>query len=202
MADSKTAPVLPPSAPTQAPNNPSRSNPLGKNILRFYFICGLIYGGIYLLRNPQIAVSLGWWWAGIGVAVVGVLLLLYWPNKQTGLERLSPTKRAVFVIYVLIPLLVVLVASAAVFLAAGYQANVMRIVFLSIVILLPATMYYLFVATRKVSLLNEFINNLDRLGLLLIDPNTWASANDDQRYLLHQRMQRRFESYRKKFEAL
>jgi hypothetical protein len=202
MADSKIADALPPNDPTQAPNNPRRSIPPLTVVLRLYAFCGLLYGGFYLLKNPQRAASLGWWWAVVGPAVAAVLLLLFLPNTRTWLERLSPTKRAVFVIYVLIPLLVVLVASAAVFLAAGYQTDVMRIVFLSIVIILPATMYYLFVATRKVSLLNEFINNLDRLGLLSIDANIWVKAGPDQQYLMQQKMQRRFESYRKKFEAL
>lgn len=202
MADSKTDPVPPPGDKTPPVNDLYRSKPPAITVLGIYAIGGLLWGGYYLLKNPQKAVTLGWWWVPIGVIVAAVLLLLFLPKTRTWMERLSPTKRAVFVIYILIPLLVVLVASAAVFLAAAYQANVMRIVFLGIVILLPATMYYLFVATRKVSLLNEFINNLDRLGLLSVDEPTWTKYSADEQRLALLRIQRRFESYRKKFEAL
>src|SRR5262249_41905065 len=77
---------------------------------------------------------------------------------------------------------------------------VFRVVFLGIVILLPATMYYLFLATRKVSLLNEFVNNLDRLGLLTVQKSD--AENEVQAEGSRLSVERRFESYRRKFEAL
>lgn len=46
------------------------------------------------------------------------------------------------------------------------QAAFLRLVFIMVVCSLPAVMYYLFIATKKYSLLNEFIMNLGRLGLL------------------------------------
>jgi len=73
-----------------------------------------------------------------------------------------------------------------------------RVVFLAVVIFLPATMYYLFVTTRKVSLLNEFINNLDRLGFLNTKVAQWWYKEDDE----SMSMKRRLRFYRRKFEAL
>src|SRR5262249_48603801 len=131
------------------------------------------------------------------IVVVG-LGLLFIPAVKKAVERATPTKRAVFVFYILIPILVLLVF-VAVFLAP-YQANVLRSVFVGIVIFLPATMYYLFIATRRASLLNEFINNLDRLGLLAPPSSTGISRKEQERLQLSRF--RRFESYRRKFEAL
>lgn len=50
-----------------------------------------------------------------------------------------------------------------------YQAAVLRLIFITVVCSLPAVMYYLFIATKKNSLLNELTINLVRLGLL--DPS-------------------------------
>jgi hypothetical protein len=47
-----------------------------------------------------------------------------------------------------------------------YRVSMLRSVFLVIVILLPALLYFLFVALRKTSLLQEFFTNLGKLGLL------------------------------------
>jgi hypothetical protein len=51
----------------------------------------------------------------------------------------------------------------------------LRSVFLVVVCLLPALIYYLFIATRKISLLNDYFINLDRLGLL--EPRCTATAS-------------------------
>ena len=43
---------------------------------------------------------------------------------------------------------------------------ILRILFVSIFTVLPAVMYYVFIASRKSSLFQEFVSNLNRLGLL------------------------------------
>jgi hypothetical protein len=52
------------------------------------------------------------------------------------------------------------------FVKAEQQPALLRIIFLVVLCCLPALLYYLFIATKKYSLLNEFILNLNRLGLL------------------------------------
>jgi hypothetical protein len=74
-------------------------------------------------------------------------------------------KRVALVIFGVVPL-VVMGLTAVPLLDPRYQVTVLRSVFVAVVTLLPATMYYLFISTRKYSLLNEFVCNLDRLGLL------------------------------------
>jgi len=110
------------------------------------------------------------------------------------------TRNAGYVIYGVIPAVVALVVGVGS--VSGHGTNVLRIVFLAIVILLPATMYYLFIATRKVSLLNEFITNLDRLGLLTMQKGSGVGISSEERGRAQLITNRRFESYRRKFEAL
>ena len=43
---------------------------------------------------------------------------------------------------------------------------ILRTLFVSIFTILPAIMYYVFIASRKSSLFQEFVSNLNRLGLL------------------------------------
>jgi uncharacterized membrane protein len=173
-------------------------------LVRVYGIIGIIAGVWYLLTHPEkkLFASPAWWWLTVTGVVVLVLVLLFLPQTRKWLGPSTARKSAGYVIYGVIPALVALFACAAIFVASGYQANVLRVVFLTIVILLPATMYYLFIATRKVSLLNEFVNNLDRLGLLAVPKKPGADLTDEERQRLELLVNRRFESYRRKFEAL
>ena len=173
-------------------------------LVRVYVIGGLIWGLWYLLKHPEIRLftSPTWWWWTVTGVVALVLVLIFLPQTRKWLGPSSARKSAGYVIYGVIPAVVALFLCAAVFVAAGYQANVLRIVFLAIVTLLPATMYYLFIATRKVSLLNEFVNNLDRLGLLAVQKRPGLDPTDEERERLELIVNRRFESYRRKFEAL
>jgi uncharacterized membrane protein len=174
------------------------------NVIRVYVILALIWGLWYLLKHPEVKLfaSTTYWWLFVSGAVLVLLLLLFLPQTRKWLGPTTPRKSAGYVIYGVIPALVVLFVCAAIFVASGYQANVLRVVFLGIVILLPATMYYLFIATRKVSLLNEFVNNLDRLGLLTVQKKPGEKPTDEERQRLELLVNRRFESYRRKFEAL
>ena len=69
------------------------------------------------------------------------------------------------VIFVILPLLLLAIGTS-VLLPRAYQITVVRSVFLVAVCLFPALLYYLFIAARKISLLNDYFVNLGRLGLL------------------------------------
>lgn len=171
-------------------------------VIRIYVILGLIWGLWYLLKHPEIKLfaSLLWWWLAVTGVVVLVLVLLFLPYTRKWIGPNTATKSAGYVIYGVIPVIVALVVGIGSL--SGHGANVLRIVFLALVILLPATMYYLFIATRKVSLLNEFINNLDRLGLLTMQKGSVVEISSEERERSQLITNRRFESYRRKFEAL
>jgi uncharacterized membrane protein len=92
------------------------------------------------------------------VAIVG-LILLVGPTYRTQGQRVA------WITFGLIPLIMITVG-ALLLLPPHLQVPALRSVFLVVVTLLPPTMYYLFIATRKYSLLKEYVGNLARLGLL------------------------------------
>jgi uncharacterized membrane protein len=171
-------------------------------VIRIYVILGLIAGLWYLLKHPEVRLlsSVTWWWLAVTGVVALVLVLLFLPYTRKWLGPSTATRSAGYVIYGVIPAVVALVVGIGSL--SGQGTNVLRVVFLAIVILLPATMYYLFIATRKVSLLNEFINNLDRLGLLTVQKGPGVEISSEERARLELIKNRRLESYRRKFEAL
>ncbi len=57
------------------------------------------------------------------------------------------------------------------------EITVIRSFFLFVVCLLPPVIYYLFIATRKISLLNDYLLNLERLGLFPSQPTTGAATS-------------------------
>lgn len=102
------------------------------------------------------------------IAIVACFLILAAvvsiPGVQRSYARATAQRRIGLIIFSLIPLIIVFFV--AVFLIdTKYQTAVLRTVFLIVVCSLPALLYYLFIATKKSSLLNEFIINLSRLGL-------------------------------------
>lgn len=130
----------------------------GAFVFLFYATIGLFYvwnndeAWNFIVRNA----------VPVAIVVVAVALVIYFQR-----ERLTgPTHRGVtLIIFIAIPILVLLVWAVAM-LPAPYQIVLLRSVFLLIVCLLPATMYYLFITSRKSSLLQEYFTNLSRLGLL------------------------------------
>jgi hypothetical protein len=129
-------------------------------------------------------IILAWLYPGIGLAILwftrktfvtdhwipiaGFFLLLAiivsFPSSQRWYSKATAQRRIGIIIFSLIPLIVVFFI--AVFLVdTKYQTALLRTIFLIVVCSLPALLYYLFIATKKSSLLNEFVINLGRLGL-------------------------------------
>lgn len=125
----------------------------------------------------------------VALVVVVVLAILLMPIGQHWLRESKASTRAAFFIFFL--LLLVLTVAIVASLGQLYQYTVLRGVFLAVVCLLPGAMWYLFVGTRKASLLNEYLVNLDRLGLLRQVRNEDAAIRE-----------RRIQGYLQKFEAI
>ena len=125
------------------------------------------------------------------VAAIAIMLLLKPAVRTAGQTRVA------LVTFGLIPF-VLSVITAVVILPPQYQAPALRVIFLSMVTLLPPTMYYLFISTRKYSLLNEFVSNLDRLGLLDAEQNSALARSPES---LETRHRLRVLAYLQKFEA-
>src|SRR5436190_3367232 len=98
------------------------------------------------------------------------------------------------VVFVILPLLLLAIGTSVLF-PRVYQITVVRSVFLVAVCLFPALLYYLFIAARKISLLNDYFVNLDRLGLLEDRSGLSGKPADAERKV-------RLRNYVQKFEAL
>jgi hypothetical protein len=126
------------------------------------------------------------------VACALVALVVVWIGVRSAWR--SPTGQIGSIISLGIPLILAL-AVAVWMIPLEYRVSVLRSVFLVIVIFLPALLYFLFVALRRISLLQEFFTNLARLGLL--DRRQQGSVVE-----LERDRKIRVTTYLQKFEAI
>jgi hypothetical protein len=104
-------------------------------------------------------------WYVVGITLFILIGLALFSPIQRRFRSAEETTRVAVTIFIVLPV-VLLTVSAVTFLSAKYQIAALRTLFVLTVCLFPAILYYLFIATRKYGILNEFIVNLDRLGLL------------------------------------
>lgn len=122
-------------------------------------------GAIFAWRTASGEVFLRTYWWGAAALIVLILFGLKVPAIDRWLKVLTLEARTGLIVFAVLPVILLLV-TGIVLLPEPYPVVAMRGVFLAVVVLLPATMYYLFIVTRKDSLLNEYIAILDRLGLM------------------------------------
>lgn len=139
------------------------------------------------------------WWPAVGVAVLLAVVLT--PNTRRWFANAAPQSR------IGVMLLGAVVGIAMLFvgifhLTTGIAVALLRLLLILLFCALPAFMYYLFIATKKYSLYNEFVINLKRLGL--IDPSrlppelvceSLATETEEER-------KKRILTYMQKFEAV
>ncbi len=187
--------------PTQQSSQDARAQtrqPLDtRSIVLFYLVVGL---GAVLWKEEWRAVALQWWWASLTIVLL-LLVFLFLPYTRRWLQKTGTPGRAALLVFVVMPSLLALV-SLFVFLLPRYQFYVLRSLYLVVVILFPGVMFYLFIANRKTSLLNEFVANLDRLGLVATQRTGTQSSYRESQSVAVLSGRRRFESYRRKFEAI
>ncbi|MEM7299639.1 MAG: hypothetical protein AAF468_01035 [Pseudomonadota bacterium] len=104
-------------------------------------------------------------------------------------------------------LLIAFGVMAAVFQSPVKQVFIYEIVFILVVCSLPAATYYLFLKTRRPSILNEFVGNLARLGLLAPRLNrrrdtTHTESKFELKSESPEVRESRVESYLQQFEAM
>ena len=175
-----------------SPNGEDDSNISGIWVLLFW--TGI--GAFIALSNQTSRIFIfRWWWAILlPTAAVGTVLAI--PRSRKSLQGRKPIFRAGLFIFGVIPLLLALIGSVTV-LPQRYQLIALRSVVFVTVCLLPAVMWFLFIAARKASLLNGFVANLYRLGLLTSSPrSSGASPAPDPAH------DQRLMSYLQKFESV
>jgi hypothetical protein len=105
------------------------------------------------------------WWV-VAVAFVTIAAAVQFKRIRAAFKHTSAQRRVAIVIFGVVPATLIAMSGLFLLRTVELQVAALRAVFLGIVCCLPAVMYYLFIATKKSSLLNEFMISLDRLGLL------------------------------------
>lgn len=145
---------------------PSASE-LAKFIPAVAFGLSLAVAGIGGIANdpdlgpPVYAHLVEWKWFYIAgfIALLGVIVFIW------QFRRRDETIRALLIVCVVVPLLVGVIL-AIVLMPLRWQEGITRLVFVLIAAILPAAMYYLFLAAKRPSLFEEYVANLRRLGLI------------------------------------
>ena len=112
------------------------------------------------------------------------------PKAKPWYASLRSNTAAAVIIFVVTPL--ILIGIGAPMVVPDYRVLAFRSFLVLTLCLLPATMWYLFIITRRASLLNDFLTSLNRLGLL--QPIEYEGGDGPAR-------QRRVYAYLQKFEA-
>ena len=112
------------------------------------------------------------------------------PKARPWYASLRSNTAAAVIIFVVTPL--ILIGIGAPMVVPGYRVLAFRSFLVLTLCLLPASMWYLFIITRRASLLNDFVTSLNRLGLL--QPMEYEGGDGPAR-------QRRVYAYLQKFEA-
>jgi hypothetical protein len=105
------------------------------------------------------------WWREVGVSIALIFFLVSLGPIRSRIKCASAEVRTALVVFVVLPVILGSIGTI-VLLPAPKQILVLRTIFLVVVSLFPALIYYLFIVTRKNSLLNDYFVNLGRLGLL------------------------------------
>lgn len=111
-------------------------------------------------------------------------------EAETTRQLLAGKLRLAFVIFGLIPFIIALLVFA-VYGSIKMDWPTLRWIFLFIVILFPATLYYLFNVSRRYSILSDLFSNMNRIGLL-------TKLTDNRK---EQTRQQRVLTYLRKYEA-
>src|SRR5262245_31183171 len=110
---------------------------------------------------------------------LGIALLIFFVVGGIALYRASEKRQTALVIFVAIPILLTL-AVAFWWIPDAYHVPILRSVFLLIVCFLPAMLYYLFIVSRKTSLIQEYFSTLSRLGFFGRLPRSGSNGQSSE----------------------
>jgi hypothetical protein len=182
-----------------SPESPGADNeskkPLQDHVIPMGISVYLIIG-LFVVRYSQTVQAFlihNVWPLGIAVLIFVVFGGIAW-------YRASAKRQIALVIFVAIPILLAL-AVAVSLIHGPYQVPILRSFFLLIVCFLPAMLYYLFIVSRKTSLIQEYFSILSRLGLFERQPRSSGNGQPPEQELEWER-RLRVMSYFAKFESI
>lgn len=140
-----------------------------------------------------------WLWILVAFALVGLFTaLMQWLDDRLR-QASEEAARKVFVM-VAIPTITAAIMGLIAFGSTQYLALAAQLIIIPVTALLPAVTYFLFLTTRRPSILNEFIGNLGRLGLLA--RRSAPQSKGEPREESNAERAARVESYFQRFEAI
>lgn len=149
-------------------------------------------------------------WLTVIIGTVAFTLLGVAVNAaEKKFPQWSENTRNFVLVFGAIPLIIIALGSIT-FLDPIKQKYVIESTFITVVCILPAATYYLFLRSRRLGILNEFIGNLGHFSLyeprLIYDPDRKQEEDGKpQRALRHEsnrERQLRIEGYLQRFEAM
>jgi len=162
----------PPPPPSSArPDRDTSSIALG---IAFWGVAGAVVLAVTAGRSVVFARPWTPWF--FAVLLLLVVSVPFWFGSSREWIKKSALRQGALLTFAVAPALLALVL-AVVLASPGWQFARIRIGFILVACLTPPSLYYLFVVTRKSSLLNEFLANLTRLGLLT--PRVVAGSGPD-----------------------
>jgi hypothetical protein len=168
----------------------------GVNLFVGVITAAIMFGVVW--NKPEGEKFLSRWWVEICAGIALVLLFVLSMLFRRWFARTTAERRTGVVVFAFLPALLIGMGAIAL-LPLTQQIMALRSVFLIVVCLLPALIYYLFIATRKISLLNDYFINLGRLGLLEPRCNYNVGVLGDEAKI---ECRVRLLNYLQKFEAL
>lgn len=155
-------PATPPQTETSAATNGKSEVSWGTALFGVVF-----WGAIALIiawNRPAGEAFLREHWLLLAAGIAGLIVAVILAVLQGKFRRSADENRVGMIIFILVPS-ILLMGPFITLLPPGLQPGAIQLVFFLCVCMLPPTLYYLFITTRKVSLLNEYVSNLVQLGL-------------------------------------
>jgi len=134
------------------------------------------------------------------VRPLGIAVLIFVVLGGIAWYRSSAKRQIALVIFFAIPILLALAVTVS-RIRYDYKVPILRSVFLLIVCFLPAMLYYLFIVSRKTSLIQEYFSILSRFRLFGRQPRGGGNGQPPELELEWER-RLRVMSYFRKFESV
>ncbi len=129
----------------------------------FWVVLGLV---ITIVLSQTVRTWMGEHLLGVACAGVVVFVAFLVPAINGRLRMKGAPARAAAILLIGYPLILASLISMFFFMPNDWQLVALRSVAIGALVISPTLMWWLFLAAKRASLLNEFISNLHRLGLL------------------------------------
>ncbi|MEX3008423.1 tol-pal system YbgF family protein [Hoeflea sp. TYP-13] len=176
-------------------------------VAAFGFWGFIIYGfaALFDAWDARAYWSANWIYIVIGVVLFGLLVWMV-DYAEKKLPQMSENAKNMTLVFGVVPLILIALG-AITFLAPYQQKFVIETTFITVVCALPAATYYLFLKSRRLGILNEFIGNLSHFSLyekraIYSSESPGANSSEPLREESDRERQLRIEGYLQRFEAM